>query len=93
MAEYTTDGLPVVSKDTFESLVALAMRDKKKKEADDFMQIVQRENPMIDGMLTMIVTKYGESDYSAGFAAGLRFTYELLMRQAAANKLEEKLGR
>ncbi len=100
MTENTPDGLPVVSSAAYESLLDILEREVGKSPEivkgyyKDFgveLERFKNENPSIYQVLEFIQHNHGKSDYFRGFALGMYITYELLRRQAAANKLENEL--
>jgi len=91
MAEHTQDGLTVVSKPTYESVVSSMEKDRKldKSFAEKVGQKIQKENPFVVKPLEDILQFYGEGEFGDGVAFGISIAYELLRNQSANDKLEE----
>ena len=83
--------LPVVTEEIYKSTVsdlvrrydfALGLRDK-----------IKEENPVVMGAIYDISSQNSDDpSFSLGFVQGSIMTYELLRRQAEANKLEKEVG-
>lgn len=93
-AKYTPEGLPVVSKDNYESLIGIWMREwkraqKKPTVEDVLVRRLEKDNPLIMKVVSGSVRSLGEGEFCDGLAFGVAMTYELLRRQSEANKLEK----
>ena len=88
MVDHTPDGLPVITIKSLRSLAAILKREEYAYDADALRQI-EAENSFI----YKAIERYRKSCDAADrtFAFGMYFTYEVLRRQAAANKLENEL--
>ena len=93
MPKYTQDGLPVITKEIYESYFSLLKREIIKKDivSSDFEERLREENPLLYNTLEQIVKECGKCEFSDGVSFGFFFVYEILRNQSAANKLNESI--
>jgi len=86
-SRYTSEGLPVIKDDVFARMI-----DKLKNGLDDDLAgNLRTDNPKIFDLMKTMFELYNGNSFARGCLAGTMFTYELLRRQSAANKLERDL--
>ena len=88
--KYTQDWLPVVSKETYESLLGILQRESRRTTFDsDVEKRIRHENPRLLQILDQVLHAYGAGEFADGIAFGMMFTYDLLRRQMAAYNMEQ----
>ena len=91
MADYTPDGLPVVTKETVTSLAGIVQRELHSYVCDaGMLRQIETENPLVYRIIESLKKRCDNERYRA-YAFGMYFTYELLRRQSAANKLKSEV--
>lgn len=93
MDKYTEEGLPVISKETFESLATYL--DRELTRGSDFgvevYDLLKKENPVITDVMQRALLRYPGTDFSDGVNFGVVFLYKLFKEQGASNELERQL--
>ncbi len=88
--KYTQDWLPVVSEETYKSLLGILQRESRRTMFDsDVEERMRHENPRLLQILDQVLQAYGNGEFADGIAFGMMFTYNLLRRQMVAYNMEQ----
>ncbi len=94
MGKTTKDGLPVVSKEMFDSLISYSGREVGMGVPlrNSLYDELRKENPLVANIIDLTLKSQGEGEFYGGVFLGVTLAYKLLQGQAASNKLEMELS-
>ncbi len=89
---YTEDRIPVITEETYISFTNIITNKTKMKEfTSDFTRKLKKSNPLLARLIIKTTSKeVGLEDADGALCISASITYELLRRQAEANKLKEQ---
>ncbi|MDP1728649.1 MAG: hypothetical protein Q8L27_00415, partial [archaeon] len=86
----TEEGLPVLSKETMDSLIDIISRSNH-PIVGTLQERLERDQPELAEFLEL-GRDYGNRDYGRGIIFGVNILYAALRQQAAANKLGQEVN-
>lgn len=91
--KYTKDGVPIISRQTLDSLRAIALRgDGPELIIKEFKERLLKENKGLADYLEHVFAGAFQGDvFDQGVATGFYIIYEAIRNQSASHKLEEQI--